>query len=220
MNTARRYELLVFDWDGTLVDSAQHIVDSLLAACADLGIGSPAPERARYIIGLGLKDALEYLLPDLAASEYPRLAERYRHHYLAGDARVVPFHGVQEGIAGLNAAGFLLGVATGKSRRGLDRALQDTGLAPLFHVSRCADEGFPKPHPQMLQALMELLNVAPERTLMIGDTTHDLEMARNAGVPALAVSYGAHEEGALARLEPLACARSFADLMRWLEANG
>jgi phosphoglycolate phosphatase len=215
----RRFELIVFDWDGTLVDSAQHIVDSLLAACADIGVPAPAAERARYIIGLGLKDALEYLLPELPPSEYPRLADRYRVHYLAGDEKVVPFAGVTEGLAGLNAAGFLLAVATGKSRRGLDRALQDTGLARLFHVSRCADEGFPKPHPEMLQVLMELLNVAPERTLMIGDTTHDLEMARNAGVPALAVTYGAHAEAELARLDPLGWARSFRDVIAWLETN-
>lgn len=218
--SARRYELIVFDWDGTLVDSPQHIVESLLAACTDIGVPVPPAERARYIIGLGLKDALEHLLPDLPASEYPRLADRYRHHYLAGDAKVVTFPGVAQGIAGLNAAGFLLGVATGKSRRGLDRALQDTGLAPLFHVSRCADEGFPKPHPEMLQVLMELLNVAPARTLMVGDTTHDLEMARNAGVPALAVTYGAHGAAELARMEPVACAASFNEVIGWLEANG
>jgi phosphoglycolate phosphatase len=217
--SAGRFELLVFDWDGTLVDSAQHIVDSLLAACADIGAAVPPAGRARYIIGLGLKDALEYLLPDLPPSEYARLAERYRHHYLAGDALVVPFTGVPQGIAALHEAGFLLGVATGKSRRGLDRALQDTGLASWFHVSRCADEGFPKPHPEMLQVLMEQLNVAPERTLMIGDTTHDLEMARNAGVPALAVTYGAHAQTELARLEPVICARSFAEVIGWLKAN-
>jgi phosphoglycolate phosphatase len=218
--STRRFELLVFDWDGTLVDSPQHIVDSLLAACADLGLAVPAVERARYIIGLGLKDALEYLLPDLPASDYPRLADRYRYHYLAGDAKLVTFPGVPEGIARLSEGGFLLGVATGKSRRGLDRALQDTGLATLFHVSRCADEGFPKPHPEMLQVLMDLLNVRPERTLMIGDTTHDLEMARNAGVPALAVTYGAHPHADLERLQPLACAGSFHDLMAWLNVNG
>jgi phosphoglycolate phosphatase len=217
---ARRYDLLVFDWDGTLVDSAQHIVDSLLAACADLNLPAPAPERARYIIGLGLKDAMEYLLPELAANEYPRLADRYRHHYLAGDAKVVPFDGVLEGIAGLSSAGFMLGVATGKSRRGLDRALQDTGLGSLFHCSRCADEGFPKPHPDMLLHLMELLNVVPQRTLMIGDTTHDLEMARNADVPALAVTYGAHGRADLERLRPVACAASFREVIAWLETNG
>jgi len=216
---SRRFELLVFDWDGTLVDSPQHIVDSLLAACADVGIAVPPAERARYIIGLGLKDALEYLLPDLPASEYTRLAERYR---LAGaqiDAAVVPFAGVPEGIAALNQSGFLLGVATGKSRRGLDRALRDTGLAALFHVSRCADEGFPKPHPQMLHTLMEMLGARPERTLMIGDTTHDLQMAHNAGVAALAVSYGAHLSDNLQNLQPLGCVGSFEQLLQWLKQN-
>jgi phosphoglycolate phosphatase len=217
---ARRFDLLVFDWDGTIVDSAQHIVDSLRAACLDLGIAAPAEERARYVIGLGLKDAMEYALPQLPPSQYQRLADRYRHHFLAGDSKVVPFAGVREGIATLNRAGFLLGVATGKSRRGLDRSLAETGLRELFHVSRCADEGFPKPHPQMLQVLMEMLNVAPERTLMIGDTTHDLEMARNAGVPALAVAYGAHAEPELLRLEPLSCARTVDELIQWLRTNG
>lgn len=220
MKAQRRFELLVFDWDGTIVDSAQHIVDSLLAACADCGIPVPPAERARYVIGLGLKDAMEHVLPDLPPSEYPRLADRYRVHFLAGDSKVRLFEGVREGITALHGAGFLLGVATGKSRRGLDRSLEDTGLGALFHVSRCADEGFPKPHPEMLQVVMETLNVAPERTLMIGDTVHDLEMARNAGVPALAVAYGAHSEAELQRLDPLACARSFDELMQWMQANG
>jgi phosphoglycolate phosphatase len=217
--TPGRFELLVFDWDGTVVDSAAHIVASIQSACADLGMALPAEERARYIIGLGLQDAMQYLLPELPVADYPRLAERYRHHYLAGDDRVAPFGGVREGIARLHAAGFLLGVATGKSRRGLDRALRDTGLQSFFHASRCADEGFAKPHPDMLLFLMDLLNVTPERTLMIGDTTHDLEMARNAGVPAVAVSYGAHAQAQLAGLGPLACVGCFDDLMAWLEAN-
>ena len=215
----RRFELLVFDWDGTVVDSAAHIVDSLQCACADLGLPVPSEQRARYIIGLGLQDALQYLLPDLPARDYPRLAERYRHHYLGADHKVVPFAGVMEGIERLNALGFVLGVATGKSRRGLDRALLDTGLNRFFHVSRCADEGFPKPHPEMLQVLMDLLNVPRERTLMIGDTTHDLEMARSAGVSAVAVTYGAHPGDDLLRMMPLACVDSFPDLMAWLEQN-
>ena len=217
--TARRFELLVFDWDGTVVDSAAHIVASIQAACADLGLAVPRADRARYIIGLGMQDAMQHLLPELSAADYPRLAERYRHHYLAGDEKVVPFGGAREGIARLHAAGFLLGVATGKSRRGLDQALQNTGLQGFFHASRCADEGFAKPHPDMLLFLMDRLNVAPARTLMIGDTTHDLAMARNAGVAALAVSYGAHAEAQLADLAPLACVRCFDDLMAWLEAN-
>jgi phosphoglycolate phosphatase len=215
----RRFELLVFDWDGTVVDSAAHIVASLQAACADLGFAVPSDEQARYIIGLGLQDAMQHILPELPVADYPRLAQRYRQHYVAGNDKVVPFHGVPEGLARLRAAGFLLGVATGKSRRGLDQALRDTGLQAFFHVSRCADEGFAKPHPDMLLFLMDRLNVGPERTLMIGDTTHDLQMARNAGVAALAVSYGAHAEAQLADLAPLACASCFDDLIAWLETN-
>src|SRR5574341_1843832 len=136
---------------------------------------------------------MAYLLPMLPPAQYPRLAERYRHHYSMGDHRVKLFEGARDGIERLHARGFLLGVATGKSRRGLDRALQDCGLEPFICVSRCADEGFPKPHPGMLHHLMETLNVCPDRTLMIGDTSHDLEMARGAGVAAVAVTYGAHE---------------------------
>lgn len=215
----RRFDLLVFDWDGTVVDSAAHIVDSIQSACLDLGLPAPSPERARYIIGLGLHDAMQVLLPELPPAEYPRLAQRYRHHYLLGDHKVAPFRGVPEGIARLCEAGFRLGIATGKSRGGLDRALRDTGLNAFFEASRCADEGFAKPHPDMLLFLMDLLNVAPERTLMIGDTIHDLEMARNAGVPALAVSYGAHAEAQLAALVPLACLRRVDELMAWLETN-
>ena len=213
------FELLVFDWDGTVVDSAGHIVASLQAACLDIGLPAPDERRSRYIIGLGLQDAMNYLLPDLPAADYPRLVERYRHHFLSGDQLVVPFHGIPEGIADLHAQGFLLAVATGKSRRGLDRAFADTGLGRYFHLSRCADEGFSKPHPDMLLTLMESLNVSRDRTLMIGDTTHDLEMARNAGVSAVAVSYGAHEPDALYALDPLACVASSGELIAWLRQN-
>jgi phosphoglycolate phosphatase len=215
----RRFDLLVFDWDGTVVDSAAHIVDSIQAACRDLGLTVPSAQRARYIIGLGMADAMAYLLPDLAPSEYARLAERYRFHYLAGNHRVMLFEGVREGLGQLHARGFLLGVATGKSRQGLDRALQDSGLQPFFHLSRCADEGFPKPHPEMLIYLMDMLGVTPQRTLMIGDTSHDLEMARAAGVAGLAVSYGAHEEASLQALAPVACIASAPELIAWLQAN-
>ncbi len=215
----KRFDLLVFDWDGTVVDSAGHIVDSIQAACRDLGLAVPSAEQARYIIGLGLADAMAHLLPQLLPVDYPRLAERYRYHYLAGDHRVMLFDGLREGIGHLHASGFLLGVATGKSRRGLDRALQDSGLQPFFHLSRCADEGFPKPHPQMLMYLMEMLGVPAERTLMIGDTSHDLEMARAAGVAGLAVSYGAHDDASLRAFAPLACISSSPELIAWLHTN-
>ncbi len=213
------FDLLVFDWDGTVVDSAAHIVTSLRSACQDIGLPAPEERRARYIIGLGLQDAMNYLLPQLPASDYSFLVERYRYHFLAGQQAVSTFSGIPEGISDLRSRGFLLAVATGKSRRGLDHALADTGLGQYFHISRCADEGFSKPHPDMLLTVMESLNVSKERTLMIGDTTHDLEMARNAGVSAVAVSYGAHEKDALHALDPLACVDSSEELMKWLQEN-
>jgi phosphoglycolate phosphatase len=215
----KRFDLLVFDWDGTVVDSAAHIVASIQAACIDLGVAMPSAERARHIIGLGLQDALQYLLPELPAADYPRLAERYRAHYVSGDGVVQPFAGLREGITRLHGAGYLLGVATGKSRRGLDRALEDTGLRAYFHASRCADEGLPKPHPEMLQVLMRQLCVPAGRTLMIGDTTHDLAMARDAGVAAVAVTYGAHPLEELQALAPAACLCSAVDLIAWLDTN-
>jgi phosphoglycolate phosphatase len=217
---AKSFDLLVFDWDGTLVDSAAHIVQSIQAAASDLGLDFPTQERARYIIGLGLSDALTYLFPALAQEDYPHLAERYRHHYLAGDHKLTLFAGASQGIRALHAAGFSLAVATGKSRQGLDRALERSGLAFCFHASRCADEGLPKPHPDMLEHLMRALRVDPRRTLMVGDTTHDLEMARSAGVAAVAVGYGAHSRASLEAYQPLACVMSFPELTQWLTRNG
>lgn len=215
-----RYELLVFDWDGTLVDSAGHIAVSLQSAFADLGLPVPSDASARHVIGLGLEDALTYLHPALSASRYGEVTERYRHHFLSGDAGIACFPDVQESLAALRQDGYLLAVATGKSRRGLDRSMQALSLDAHFHASRCADEGFPKPHPEMLQILMEELGANPDRTLMIGDTTHDLQMAANAGVGAVAVSYGAHPLAELERLRPQACVHSFDGLMQWLKNHG
>lgn len=215
----QRFDLLVFDWDGTLMDSAAHIASSLQAAFRDLALPVPSETHARHVIGLGLEDAMMYLNPGLDRGRYEDVVERYRVHFLAGDQEVGLFPAVAEGIAALNQAGYLMAVATGKSRRGLDRSLLATGLAPYFHASRCADEGFPKPHPQMLHAIMEMLGAPPERTLMIGDTTHDLQMAQNAGVAALAVTYGAHLPANLEGMQPLGCVGSFGQLMQWLKQN-
>lgn len=215
----KRFELLVFDWDGTLMDSAELIVASIQSASRDLGLPVPAPEAARHIIGLGLNDALAHLFPDLAETEFGRVAERYRHHYLARDGEIPLFEGVLETIAALYEAGFLLAVATGKSRRGLDRAFASTGLGRFFHASRCADETFSKPHPNMLLELMDELGVTSDKTLMIGDTTHDLQMAINARVASLAAGYGAHPRDALLALSPLACVADMAELRLWLHAN-
>jgi len=218
--TPKQFDLIVFDWDGTLMDSAAAIVASLQGACRDLELPVPDDERARYIIGLGLHDALSHILPGLDPAHYPRVADRYRHHFLALDETTALFPGAAEMVAGLHGAGYQLGIATGKSRRGLARALKATGLVAFFHASRCADEGHTKPHPGMLQAVMHELGARSDRTLMIGDTTHDLEMARAAGVAALGVAYGAHAHGALVACKPLACIGSVAELRDWLAAHG
>jgi len=208
----RRFELLIFDWDGTLMDSAECIALSLQAACKDLGYGVPSDRDARYVIGLGLHDAMAHILPGLNPSAYPLVSERYRHHFLQRDAGTELFSGAAEMLAALREAGYLLAVATGKSRRGLDRALEATGLTDCFHATRCADEGHTKPDPGMLHRILDALDIAPVRALMIGDTTHDLQMARAAGVERLAVTHGAHERSELIAYDPLACVQDYAEL--------
>jgi phosphoglycolate phosphatase len=216
----RNFELLVFDWDGTLMDSAAAITTSLQSACRDLQFPVPTEERARYVIGLGLDDAMAHILPGLDAIHYPRIRERYRAHFLKHDAGTTLFSGAAEAVIALHGAGYLLGVATGKSRQGLERALAATGLGPYFHATRCADEAHSKPHPAMLLELMEELAVTRERTLMIGDTTHDMGMASAAGVPRLAAVYGAHAKEALLPYAPVACVDDLGALRQWLAENG
>jgi phosphoglycolate phosphatase len=217
--TSRLFETIVFDWDGTLMDSAATIVYAIQAASSDLALPIPGEGEARHVIGLGLADAISYLFPQLEASDYEAVADRYRHHYLARDRDIPLFEGVREMVTELANAGFRLAVATGKSRRGLERALETTGLRGFFHATRCADEAFSKPHPAMLFELMAELGSTPQRTLMVGDTTHDLEMARNAGVSPVAVTYGAHSRMRLRAHAPLACIDSVAALRAWFEAN-
>jgi phosphoglycolate phosphatase len=216
---AKRFSLIVFDWDGTLMDSAAAIVGSIMAACADIGIEPPPEDRARHIIGLGLQDALMSALPDLPAHRYPELADRYRFHYLRRDHELSLFAGAEALVRSLVERGHVLGVATGKSRQGLDRAMATSGMSDYFQATRCADECHSKPHPQMLEELMETFAVRPEETLMIGDTTHDLQMAANAGVAAVAVAYGAHPRAGLEAESPLFCADSVAELSHWLLSN-
>lgn len=217
---ARRYRFVVFDWDGTLVDSTALIAHSIRMACQDIGEAVPDEATARYVIGLGLADVLRHIAPGLPRERQRDLAERYRFHYLARDPQVPLFDGVMEMLDELDAAGSVLGIATGKSRAGLERALAQQGVAHRFVATRCADESPPKPHPGMLLHLMEQVGVGPEETLMVGDTTHDLELARNAGVAALAVSYGAHDSAGLAQSAPLAMFQSTAELRQWLRTNG
>ena len=213
------FDLLVFDWDGTLMDSAAVITASLQAACADLGLPIPSDEKARFIIGLGLHDAMAHVLPELDPADYPRVTQRYRHHFLLRDSETALFPGAAETLKELHAAGFMLAIATGKGRRGLDRALEVTGMACYFHATRCADEAYSKPHPGMLQELMAMLGVACERTLMIGDTTHDMAMAQNARVARLGAAYGAHPRHDLLAFEPVACVDGFVELRAWLLDN-
>ena len=213
---AKKFDLLVFDWDGTLLDSTGAIVAAVQFACRDLGIPEPSDTHASQVIGLGLADALRHSAPDLPDDKFQLMLERYRYHYLSRDKDLRLFDGAYELIEELHAAGFMLAVATGKSRLGLNRALTTSGLGIYFPASRCADECFSKPHPQMLHELMEEYAVSPERMLMIGDTTHDLQMAINAGVPGLAVSYGAHSAETLDALHPLARMNSVAELAHWL----
>ena len=213
------YDLIVFDWDGTLMDSTGVIAASLQEACRDVGIAVPHLREAKFVIGLGLADTLRHVAPGLDEQAQRRLAERYRHHFLARENEMPLYEGVREMLDDLRARGSRLAVATGKARRGLQRVLELTGLGPHFEATRCADEGFAKPHPDMLLMLLEITGVEPRRALMVGDTTHDLELAANAGIEAVAVSYGAHPEDLLATRPALARCASVAELRRWLAAH-
>lgn len=213
------YDLVVFDWDGTLIDSTDMIARSLQDACRDVGAPVPTREEALFVIGLNMADTFQRVVPDLDAASRARLQERYRHHFLAREHEAPLYAGVPDMLADLHARGRRMAVATGKARRGLERALDQTGLRGWFEATRCADEGFAKPHPDMLLMLLDLTGVEPRRALMVGDTTHDLELAANAGVHAVAVSYGAHPEELLATRPALARCASVEQLRQWLAAN-
>ncbi len=215
----RRFDLIVFDWDGTLYDSAQIIVRCIQAAVVDVGGARPSDAQAAWVIGLALTQALAHAAPDVPPEKYPALGARYRHHYLRHHDDLVLFEGVLPLLDALHARGHKLAVATGKSRMGLDQALATVDLRGRFDASRTADETAGKPHPRMLRELMAELGVAPERTLMIGDTTHDLQLARNAGCASVAVSYGAHPHTAFEGLQPRFVAHSVEALHGWLIEN-
>ena len=212
----RHFDLIVFDWDGTLFDSTALIVRCMQAASRDLGVPEPSDEAAAYVIGLGLQDALRHAVPGLPPARYPELGLRYRHHYFARQHELVLFPGTLEMLGELKARQHWLAVATGKSRRGLDEALASSQLQGLFDATRTADETASKPNPLMLQLLMREFGVDAGRTLMIGDTTHDLQLASNAGAASVAVSYGAHDTEAFAAHAPLHVAHSTRELHDWL----
>jgi phosphoglycolate phosphatase len=216
----RSFDLIAFDWDGTLFDSTKIIVRSIQDAVRDVGGTAPTDKAASYVIGLGLMQALAHAAPDVPPEKYPALGERYRHHYASHYDDLSLFDGVLGLLDDLKSRGHLLAVATGKSRRGLDEALRSVELKGVFHGSRTADETAGKPDPRMLLELMREFGVDPGRVLMVGDTTHDLQMALNAGCPSVGVSYGAHEPATFAVLEPRHVAHSVQELGEWLLANG
>ena len=215
----RRFDLIAFDWDGTLFDSTAIIVRCIQAAVRDVGGTVPTDKEAAYVIGMGLMQALAHAAPDVPPEKYTELGNRYRFHYIQHQDDLSLFEGVLPLLNDLRERGHLLTVATGKSRRGLDEALHTVQLKGVFDGSRTADQTAGKPHPLMLQELMAEFDVAPERLLMIGDTTHDLQMAVNAGCASVGVSYGAHEPDAFHALQPLAVAHSVRELHDWLLNN-
>lgn len=214
-----KYRVIVFDWDGTILDSPAAIAECIQASCGDLGLEVPERSRASHVIGLGMQELMREIAPGLPPARYGEFVEAYRRHFRAREPAMRLFPGMRELLADLSATS-LLGIATAKNRRGLERALDATGLRPHFRASRCADETHPKPHPAMLLELMEETKTDAKSMLMIGDTSHDLAMARAAGVDALAVSYGAHPEQGLRACGPLGCFSSVNQLREWLRANG
>ena len=219
MTRPRQFDLICFDWDGTLFDSTGLITRCIQDAVVDVGGARPTREAASYVIGMALMPALAHAAPDVPEDKYPLLGERYRHHYLAHQDDISLFDGVLPMLADLKARHHWLTVATGKSRRGLDNVLATRDLHGVFDGSRTADETAGKPDPRMLHELMREFGTEPERTLMVGDTTHDLLMARNAGCPSLGVSYGAHEPAEFDALGPRAVLHSVPELRQWLDAH-
>ncbi|HZX26264.1 MAG TPA: HAD-IIIA family hydrolase [Telluria sp.] len=215
----KKYDLIVFDWDGTLMNSTAAIVRSIQLAAKDLNLPVPSDDAASHVIGLGLGEAMQVAMPGLDPGIYPRILERYRYHYLTRDHEIELFAGVREMLRELADSAYFLAVATGKSRVGLNRALNATGLLSTFHATRCADETFSKPHPAMLQELTRELGQDLRRTVMIGDTTHDLMMANNAGAHGVAVQYGAHPVDQLHACNPVFSAATVRELHDWLAEN-
>jgi phosphoglycolate phosphatase len=220
MSRPRQFDLIAFDWDGTLFDSTKIITRCIQAAVRDVGGKVPSDKDASYVIGMALMQALAHAAPDVPQEKYAELGARYRYHYMAHQDDIVLFDGVLELLNDLKTRHHWLAVATGKSRRGLDEALKVAELKGVFNASRTADETAGKPHPRMLHELMREFGVEPGRTLMIGDTTHDLQMALNAGCASIGVSYGAHEPHEFHVLKPLVVAHSVRELHDWLLAHG
>lgn len=211
------YKLIIFDWDGTLMDSQARIVACLQSAAAEMQLHPLAETTLKNVIGLGLKEAIFQLYPHLQDGQLSDFADRYRYHFLsANDTPSGLFPNVRPMLEQLNEKGFMLAIATGKARRGLTPVLQETGLTKLFHGSRCADETRSKPHPQMLEELLDEFAVMAEDAIMVGDTEYDMLMAKSLGMDALAVSYGVHDKTDILKHQPLSCVDSVSELSQWL----
>lgn len=217
--TNKQFDLIVWDWDGTLADSTGMIAHAIVQAAEHVGLPKLAIQEAKNIIGLGLRESIHALYGDISEDKAEALAKQYRENYYAGEQTIPLFGGAQDLIAELGRQGFKQAVATGKGRRGLNLALERSGVANHFQATKTADECFSKPHPQMLDELMDLLVVTPERTLMVGDSTYDMQMAKNAGVQSLAVTFGAHESQKLLQYHPKGIFNTFSDLSGWLLNN-
>jgi len=213
---SKKFDLIVWDWDGTLADSTGMITNAILEAAAQVGLPELTAKTASSIIGLGLRESIQALYGDIPAEQEQALASQYNINYYAGESEIPLFSGAAETIIALNKRGFKLAVATGKGRRGLNLALAHCGLGKQFHATRTVDECFSKPHPQMLDELMDQLVILPERTLMIGDTSYDLLMAKNAGVSSVGVTYGAQTAEQWQHLNPIQQFDDFASLGHWL----
>jgi phosphoglycolate phosphatase len=212
----KQFDLIVWDWDGTLANSTAMITDAIVKAAAQVGLPALSPEAATNIIGLGLRESIEALYGNIPIEQAQALAKQYTANYYAGESEIPLFDGAADTIKTLSKRGYKLAVATGKGRRGLNLALEHCGLGKYFHATRTVDECFSKPHPQMLDELMDQLVVLPERTLMIGDTGYDLQMAKNAGVQSVAVTYGAHSAEQLKQFDTLGQFANFRELSAWL----
>jgi len=212
----KHYDAVIFDWDGTLMDSTFSIVESIQLASADVGLPVPSTMQASWIIGLSLESGLYKAVPELTADLMPAFIERYRHHFFQRDKSIKMFDGAVPMLAELRQRTIPISVATGKSRVGLDRVLRAVELVDYFNTTRCADETQSKPDPQMLHEIMWELDLEPERVLMVGDTTHDIHMAHNAGMDSLAVTYGAHDVPTLEKSEPTVIVESVPEMREWI----
>lgn len=212
----KKYAAVIFDWDGTVMDSTHSIVNSIQLACDDLELPRPSDSLAAWVIGLSLESALYRCVPQVTAEQMPHFLDRYKHHYFSSDHESKPFVGIADSLQQIRANNTLLAVATGKSRIGLDRAMGHANLNDLFDSTRTADETAGKPDPKMLYEILEEFNLQPEQVLMVGDTTHDIDMAHNAGVDSLAVTYGAHDPDTLKKSKPTQIVSTVPDLHAWI----